>query len=271
MSKQTPGSGSLKDLEIKRREVFKPILDNPYTRGNSWPQVPDTVSKSILEYLTQLLSSYGQYNQLRKTSKDKNIPKHDLENKITIGFNSTVRVLEEQAAPNREKVLKRKGRQAPITSTKPYVKYVFVAKSDITTPLLTNSLPLLAFSASRSLQDRVKLIELPRGSLEKLLKVLKEDRVSIMSLRQDWAEGAPLFTLIDDKIKDVEVPWLEALFTGDGALDAVYQKPDVRFLKTSAPIGKPKNQQKKQKKQKRDGEGEEKDEKEENSKKQKTN
>lgn len=245
MSKKAPGSGSLKDLEIRRREVFKPILDNPFTKGTSWPQVSDGTSKSIVEYLTQLLSNYGQYNQARKTSKDKTIPKHDLEDKITIGFNSTVRVLEEQAAPNRAKVLKQKGRQETATATKPYVKYVFVSKSDITTPLLTSNLPLLTFSASRSLQDRVKLIELPRGSLQKLLKVLGVDNVSIFSLRQDWVEGAPLFKLIDESIEDVEVPWLEALFTGEGPLDAVYQKPDIRFLKTSAPVGKPKKQQKK--------------------------
>lgn len=245
MSKQAPGKGSLKDLEIRRREVFKPILDNPFTKGTSWPQVPDTASKSIMEYLTQLLSSYGQYNQARKTSKDKKIPKHDLEDKITIGFNSTVRVLEEQAAPNRAKVLKRKGRQETPPNAKPYVKYVFVAKSDITTPLLTNNLPLLAFSASRSLQDRVKLIELPRGSLTRLLNVLNVDKASIFSLRQDWVDGTPLFKLIDEIIEDVDVPWLDALFTGEGALDAVYQKPEIRFLKTSAPVGKSKKQKQK--------------------------
>lgn len=252
MSKQAPGVGSLKDLEQKRREAFKPILDNPYTKGTTWPAVSDTVSKSIVEYLIQLLSSYGQYNELRKRKKSKDIPLHALEDKITIGFNSTVRRLEEQAAPNREKILKKvkKEKTNPLSESKPYVKYVFVAKSDITQHLLTSCFPLLTFSASRSLEDRVKLVELPRGSLDKLLKILHVDRASILSLSSDWVEGAPLFQLIDANIEDVPVPWLEALFTGEGALDGVYQKPDIRFLKTSEPIGKPKMKQKKRRTEK---------------------
>lgn len=246
MSQKTPGSGSLKDLDKKRREVFKPILDNPFTKGTSWPEVPNSVSKDIMEYLLQLLSSYGQYIQVKKTRKDHSIEPHELENKITIGFNSTVRKLEEQAAPNREKILKSNEIQTKKedTTNKHYVKYVFVAKSDITTPLLTSCFPLLTFSASKSLEDRVKLVELPRGAQEKLLKVLNVENVNILSFSSDWVEGAPLFKLIDANIVDVRVPWLEALFTHKGALDMIYQNPDIRFLKTSAPIGKPKVSQK---------------------------
>lgn len=250
MSKQAPGSGSLKDLEQKRRDVFKPILDNPYTQGTEWPQVSSEISKSIVDYLTQYLASYGRINELRKAKKSHETPKHELDDKITIGFNSTVKRLEEQAAPNREKMFKKLSNKREDTTTKkPYVKYVFVAKADITTPLLTSCFPLLTFSASRSLEDRVKLIELPRGSMEKLLKTLQTERVTILSLSSEWLEAAPLFNLIDSSIQDVSVPWLEPLLSGEGALDPVYVKPDIRFLKTSAPIGRSKKGQKRNQKQ----------------------
>lgn len=257
MSKQQPGSGSLKDLEQKRREVFKPILDNPYTNGTAWPQVTPQVSRSIMEYLMQLLSSYGEHRKLQKSHAK--VPPHVLDAKITIGFNSTVKALEDQAAPMRAKMLKshkqkqeqqkrekKKSNDKKHTTEEntPYTKYVFVARADVTSPLLTSCFPLLTFSASRSLQDRVKLIELPRGALDKLLAVLHAEKTCFVSLTNDWAEAAPLFSLIDSSIADVQVPWLEGIFTGAN-VSAVYEKPDIRFLKTLAPVGKPKKSQKK--------------------------
>lgn len=238
MSKKAPVEGSLKDIERKRREVFKPILDNPFTKGTEWPDVDPVTGKAILDYLIQLLSSYGSYIELQNSGKSKSIPVPDLADKITIGFNSTVKKLETQAAPNREKILKKKKKNPEHESLKSrYTKYVFVAKADISTPLLTSCFPLLTFSASRSLQDRVKLVLLPRGSMERLLKALCTENTCIISLSDDWKAGAALFDLLDAKVKNVEVPWLEGIF-GEG--EVVFEKPAIKFLKTSAPIGKPK-------------------------------
>lgn len=272
MSKQ-PGSGSLKDLEQKRREVFKPILDNPYTKGTEWPSVSPQISKSILDYLLQLLSSYGEHRRVSSSKTGQKLPPHALEEKVTIGFNSTVKALENQAAPNREKLLQSsrrktskgdekreketknaKGSSKLTEKSNPYVKYVFVAKSDVTSPLLTSCFPLLTFSASKSLNNRVKLVELPRGALEKLGKVLHEEKPCFISLTSDWAEAQSMFKLIDANVSDVQVPWLEGIFS-DGKISAVYEKPAIQFLKTSAPIGKPKKSQKgKQAKRPSDGE-----------------
>lgn len=272
MSKQ-PGFGSLKDLEQKRREVYKPILDNPYTKGTEWPSVSPQISISILDYLLQLLSSYGEHRRVSNSKTGQKLPPHALEGKITIGFNSTVKALENQAAPNREKLLQSESKRKtskgdktkdqktknPISSSKSlgdlntYVKYVFVAKSDVTSPLLTSCFPLLTFSASKSLKNRVKLVELPRGALQKLGKVLHEEKPCFLSLTSDWIEAQSMFKLIDANISDVQVPWLEGIFS-DGKISAVYEKPAIQFLKTSAPTGKPKKSQKgKQVKRSSDG------------------
>lgn len=261
MSKPT-AAGSLKDIERKRREVFKPILDNPYTKGSEWPAVDLETQKAIVDFLAQLLSSYGGYLQLQKNKRTS--LSVELTDKITLGFNSTVKRLEAQAAPNRAKVLKKSAKKTKTVpkleaKTTGYVKYVFVCKSDISTPLLTSCFPLLTFSASKSLLDRVKLVELPRGSMSRLLKVLHTENTGIISITDDWSEGKPLFDLIDRKIEDQEVPWLHGLFEGE--LGEAFEKPAIKFLKTTAPIGrstqKERNAQKKRKRERVEG-GEEK-------------
>lgn len=252
MSEKKPGAGSLKDLEVKRREVFKPILDNPYTKGYEWPESDPETSKTITEYLTQLLSGYGKYVELKKSGSKNNVERPEICDMMTLGFNSTVKTLEDQAAPNREKLfcgepkkrMKVKSQKVD-GGRKRYVKYVFVTKNDISTPLLTNGFPLLTFCASRSLEDRVKLVELPRGSMTKLLKVLNTPNVGVLSLTEDWKEAKAMFDLIDSRIRDVDVPWLLNMFGENPSIGVGYEKPVIRFLKTSAPIGRPKPKQKK--------------------------
>lgn len=252
MSKPKPGAGSLKDLEVRRREVFKPILDNPYTKGYEWPETDSETSKTITEYLTQLLSGYGKYLEVQKTGDKTKVERPEICDKLTLGFNSTVKKLEDQAAPNREKLFGEKQRkrrkvqkQNKSAGSESYVKYVFVTKSDISTPLLTNSFPLLTFCASRTLEDRVKLVELPRGSMAKLLKVLNTPNVGVLSLAEDWKEGKAMFDLINSRVRDVDVPWLLSMFDDNPNLGFGYEKPMIRFLKTSAPIGKGRPKQKK--------------------------
>lgn len=246
MSKPEVGKGSL--LDIKSREVYKPILDNPYTQGPEFPAITKDTAKAILDYLLQLLPSYGNYQSVKDK---KTIEPHPLHGKITIGFNSTVQALEGQASSNRQKVFRAKKEPKPKTSIDGYMKYVFVAKNDISTPLLTSMFPLLAYSASKSLEDRVKLIELPKGSMNKLLDVLHTPNVSILGISELWIGGKELFLLIDREIVDIDVPWLQGLF--DGQLE-VFQEPAIRFLKTKAPVGKRPGKKERQQKKKEDRE-----------------
>lgn len=230
MSKPEVGKGSL--LDKNSREVFKPILDNPFTQGPDFPTLPKENARAILDYLLQLLPSYGNY----LTVKNKNdIETHPLHGKITMGFNSTVQALENQASSNRQKVFKNKKEPKMKSSIDGYMKYVFVARNDLSTPIITSMFPLLAYSASRSLEDRVKLIELPRGSMDKLLEILHTPNVGILGISEQWEAGKELFALIERDVHNVDVPWLQGLF--DGQLQ-VFQEPAIRFLKTKAPVGK---------------------------------
>lgn len=319
--KPTAASGSLKELERRRKEVIKPILENPFTSGVLWPAVDPATAEKIMQYLSQLLSRHGNYLQMRQMkhqqmkqvgqkSQDKNMvvpPAPEEASKITVGFNSTVKRLEAQAAPNREKVFgkgkrKRGNREferdekkggdkksrvgtsesrgerderltsltltltssltlsssltltsltlssltltsslpSALLSPPPFVGYVFVARSDITTSLLTDCFPQLVFSSSLSSTKRVKLIELPRGASSRLSAVLHTENVSIISLCEDWVEARPLFQLIQDNIADVEIPWLGQLLDIQ-SLD--YHALNLGYVRTSVPIGKAKGGQ----------------------------
>lgn len=229
-----PGAGSIKDLQQKKREVFKPILDNPFTKGLEWPSIEKSVSEKIIESLGHVLSGYGKYLEANK-GKGGNGEQPEESVKITLGFNSAVQRLEDQAAPNRAKILGRKFKEKESKAS--YVKYVFVAKSDIVPELLTSCFPLLTFSASRSLQDRVKLVQLPKGSMGKLLRILRTSNVGIITFTDDWAPGKPVFDLVDQNVEDVPVPWLEGIFDENTLLDGVYVKPQIKFLKTQVPVG----------------------------------
>lgn len=267
-------TGSLKDIERKRKEVIKPILDSPFSKGFEWPPVDPHTSDQIMDHLSQLLSRYGSYLEMKHNNSGKNTPPPPEALKITIGFNSTVKRLEAQAAPNREKILgkpKRKstkrtsntfdettgeicGQKFDKTSdlddannslmSTSYVGFIFVARADITTTILTDCFPQLAFASSHSPSRRVKLVELPRGALGRLLKVLQTNNVTIISLCDDWNDAHLLFSLVRGKVPDVSVPWLEQLFD---AKQSTYHKLNIAYLRTTAPLGKPKGQRSKQK------------------------
>lgn len=250
-------SGSLKDTEKRRRQVFKPILDNPYTQTKLWPFISPELSNTILEHLSQILSNLGYYNGLlaeaknNSSSKIKTTDIPEIRKEITIGFNSTIKALETQASRHRSRLVNRsKSHKKQCTSdSAPYIKYVFVAKYDITPSLLTNPFPVLAYTSSTSANDKVKLIQLPRGSMSRLSSILKIENTSILGLSDNIEQAQALYNIIESEVKDVEVPWLSYLLSEndqkvDQQVQGVFRKPAVKFLNTSAPIMARKNDQK---------------------------
>lgn len=190
-------SSSLKSQEAKRKQVFRPILDNSFTQSNQWPFIEPTIANDIVDLLEVLLKM-----------QDSTFKYH--------GFNPTVSALEKQAAANRG-IHKNACVQ---------IKYVFVCKYDISPATLTNVFPTLCFTASKSAEDRVKLIQLPRGSLERLSKALGVDRVGIFGLTKDTEGAQPLFDLINENVKDIEAPWLDCIFREE----MVFNQPNTKHV-----------------------------------------
>lgn len=245
-------SGSLKDNEKRRRQVFKPVLDNPYTQTKLWSYVAPDLSNTILEHLNLILSNLGNYNKLiieaKETNNDKQIPPvPEIRNKITIGFNSTVKALEIQASKNKAIIVLKTNPRKKYKSSDdhPYIKYVFVTRYDIVPNLLTNPFPVLSYTSSKSAHDRVKLIQLPKGSMSRLSSILNIDNTGILGLSSDILEAEALFNIIESEVKDIDVPWLSGLFSDSNQYSLCqFRKPAMKILSTSAPLVPKRNDQK---------------------------
>ncbi|KAK6892225.1 Ribonucleases P/MRP protein subunit POP3 [Candida tropicalis] len=195
-------SSSIKAQEAKKKIVFRPILDNPYTQSNVWPFIEPQLGVDIIDLLENIL----------KTNKDSK--------EIYHGFNSTVGTLEKQAAYNRGKT------NDPIPSQ---IKYVFVCKFDMTTPILTSMFPVLCMTSSKNDQNMVKLIQLPRGSIERLSKALGIDNSGIIGITENLTQARPLYDLINENVKNVEVPWLNGIFNKE----VPFEVPNIKQIQTT--------------------------------------
>ncbi|CAH2353199.1 hypothetical protein CLIB1423_09S05006 [[Candida] railenensis] len=247
-----PVSGSLKDVEQRRRQVFKPVLDNPYTQSNLWPFIEPSDAETIIEHLCHILSKYGQYNDLIEKSKSsKNFVKPEapeISKHLTIGFNSTVKALERQAQGTRDKLAGNNNvpKEENIEEDdNVYIKYVFITKFEISPKVLLEPFPVLTRVASRNREDQVKLVQLPRGSSKRLSEVLNVSNVTIVGLSNEFTEASGIYDLINSKVKDVEVPWIEKML--EDGFKADFSKPVLKVLSTTAPIFPKKNDQKKKK------------------------
>ena len=93
----------------------------------------------------------------------------------------------------------------------------------------------VVFHGVKSAEDRVKLIQLPRGSLERLSKALGVDRVGIFGLTKDTEGAQPLFDLINENVKDIEAPWLDCIFREE----MVFNQPNTKHVAST--VGRKKN------------------------------
>lgn len=252
-----PLPGSLKDVEQKRRQVFKPILDNPYTQTNQWPEMDQKAATDILDLLCLLLLRVGKYssilkeaNEKKKVDKSHKTPDAPaIQSQMTIGFNSTVKKLESQASCKmRHKSTTKKHKKLKVIENSTQLKYIFVAKSDIQPALLTQSFPVLSFTASESLGNRIKLVELPKGAMNKLSESLNMKNIGIIGLTNNAKEAKPLYDLVNLNITDIDIPWLSGIFDESANINNLFHKPAVKMLLTSAPIIPKKNDQKKKRK-----------------------
>ena len=198
-------SSSLKSQEAKRKQVFRPILDNSFTQSNQWPFIEPTIANDIVDLLEVLLKCKTLHLN-------------------TVGLIQLCLLL--------------KNKQLLIVV---YIKCLCTNKVCICVQVryipatLTNVFPTLCFTASKSAEDRVKLIQLPRGSLERLSKALGVDRVGIFGLTKDTEGAQPLFDLINENVKDIEAPWLDCIFREE----MVFNQPNTKHVAST--VGRKKN------------------------------
>lgn len=196
-----PSPGSLKDLVIKSKPVHKPIFHNFYTNVDVWPPIDKETENDIFDLLCHFLTKINPcvFLNLKKTNRvTTETSDYDLKikNEVKIGFNSTIKALEKQIK-NNEQILDYN-----------YIGYVFVCRHDFNSILLESIFPTLTFLSSKKDQKKVKLIQLPKGSQKKFFELFKKN-INVIGLTNKIKEAKPLYTFVDSKIQDFEIPFLK--------------------------------------------------------------
>ena len=161
--------------------------------------------------------SKGKRSKRRRSKKDKetggNItppspPVPDLFHHITVGFNSTMKLLQ-QLAQLTSPLAPVPDAEAGLASAKK-VAAVFVCTSTLP-GLLTSSIPTLvaAASADSPPASSIRLVSLPREAEIRLADALFQPRVGFVALLQDTPGAKTLIDAVIDKTPSVDIPWLK--------------------------------------------------------------
>lgn len=207
--------GTLRAEEEKRRTVFKPLLDNPYTK-TTWPEVED--GETLTKLLVELLAPLGTHADYIKKKVDPLPEAPEISDHVTVGFNCTMEAIEKQA---QEVYTQRSERKAED------IVAIFVCRSDFESSLVVSHFPLSCCAASTA-DTQVKLVQLPKGSMSSLTKASGYQNLGVIGLRRDTPGAKTIFEIIE-KIGNVEVPWI------NDAKKSL-QPPVIKNMKTTAPI-----------------------------------
>lgn len=196
-------SNSLKALDkkiSKRKQVYKPILDNPFTNESRlWPLVND--HQVVWQSLQTTIVS--QFKNLEGTPLD--AWPWDL----LFTFNDIVKHLSDDNG----------------TSPKDPV-LLFVCNKDSGVPsVMLQQIPLLCFMSKVD----VTLVQLPKNSYNVLADALPTEDVfdGLLLIRCNDKLNDKFVSQIKAKVEPLKFPWLN---------DVKYQKTNVKLVKTSMPI-----------------------------------
>lgn len=217
------GKNDKKGGDVKRRQMFKPLLSNPYTPRQKWIKIDPADQILVLECLTrQVLTPIAKWNLLSKEEQEKEIQKEQADPKyclfkdrlfITLGYNAIMKKLEDKVQQN-------------IGNKKVKSGVLFVSKAEMASPLLYHHLPMLCALAG------IKLIQLPKDSSSKLgNSVNLKTAISIVLIDDNLIKQNKSLNDIMDNVELVNAGILNHLKSTK--LDM-----NVKFLITDAPIKK---------------------------------
>lgn len=237
---------SIKNIEIKKRKIFKPVLSNPYINDPIFKNFK-FIDKSIQDDLIGLLFANGsilhrvgiinltkEENKSKKSvinsketrsEQEKNEEEEDL-SYVNYGFNKCNKLLEDQIKLIKQNKINK--------NDKTFLKYLFICKQDLkfnenNSNLMIKHLPTLCYLSN------VKLIQLPKDSNLKISKILNtKNSIEFLLLSNGGIDNVLKSfiesTIVDDNDKDSDGT------TTNYLTDWNYKKVDVKFLLTSQPI-----------------------------------
>ena len=164
----------------------------------------------------------------------------ELQDHLTIGFNTTTRFLEflaRKSSPrtdeNLQKVLANETSASlslDTASTKPLAA-VFVPHSGQPSVLYSH-LPLLCKAASLAIPSSpsIRIILLPDGAEDRLKRVLGIPRVGLIGLIDGVPKASSLIELIRQCVPELEVPWLQE------AVKGAHLSVNINTIQTDKPL-----------------------------------
>lgn len=188
----------------KRKQVFRPILDNPFTdEAHLWPAVSD--HHDVLErFRLTVLQRLKQANEWSQgTSLEAPVD-------VVLGFNNVVEYCEHDGAGS--------GSDTTVDG------FLFVCNKDGVPAVLLSQLPVLAYTSKRV----VKVVQLPKNSLrlfDECLPQTKHDGLLLL-LNNDKLDRS-FATMLENKVGDLHPPWLQGID---------YVSAPVKLLSTSVPL-----------------------------------
>ncbi|KAK9458199.1 hypothetical protein V1511DRAFT_492004 [Dipodascopsis uninucleata] len=223
----------------KRKIVFRPVLDNPYTRV-LWPEVSQEDSKLFMDLLKGILEPIGAYfdylksdsestgkgkkrkrpakNATSDKSTNMKYPKPAILARLTLGLTNTTKLLEQQSAKWKSQGNEPKEEHSPSRK----IDIVFICRADTNPALLVSHFPLLCTSSN----PPVKLVQLPKGSMAQLAKWTGIEELAVIGLRSGSKATEVLDQMVNEKVREVVLPWKQ--------MD--YRPVNIKHILTTVPI-----------------------------------
>lgn len=195
---------SLKSLDkniVKKRQVYKPILDNPFTNeSHLWPHVEEQ------QFVWELLRT----TVLCKVKNFADVPLDKWPWDILSSYNEIVTYLEDSK------------------SDEDVILYVCNKDPGVSSVLL-QQIPLLCYMSNCN----VTLVQLPKGSLPIIQQSLDSSPLQcldgLLLLRCNGKINSQFVTQVTSKVASLQFPWLQ---------NVKYQPTNVKLVKTTVPISK---------------------------------
>lgn len=193
--------------------TFRPVLD------------PDEEA-AILALLLPILNPVGDHRRRHAENKEKKkrptstvsqvLSEHSrhsssvpaqIQDYLTVGFNSTTRKLQSLSAARRPTGLHKASSNGETVRSAGQVAAVFVCRDSLP-EIMTASLPILISTAAPR-ETRARLIEISPQAEAKVAHALGLPRVGMLGLEPGAPGTEALLRLVQEKTQVVDVPWLD--------------------------------------------------------------
>ena len=152
----------------------------------------------------------------RRKSGEPSEKRPEISSHLNVGFNSTVRVLEELAGDPAQGFSTASETEAAVTAavSSGYPAVIFVCQAALPGPVC-QSIPILVATASQHKQNAepLRLVGLSLSAEAAVSAALGLPRVSVLAVHHGAPGTGPLSQFVREHVEPIKVPWLHEVFS----------------------------------------------------------